>query len=164
MEITDLLARDRVVLGLAAGDKAQVLRDLSQRAGKIMGIDGQVVLDALEAREDMGSTGVGQGVAIPHARIVGLQGFFGLFARLDHPVAFDAIDGQPVDLVFLLLMPDRAGNTQLAALACVSRLLRDRHVAAGIRSAKDSLAIFQLLAGSAPSPHDKALQRQARRC
>jgi PTS system nitrogen regulatory IIA component len=144
VEITDLLTRDRVVLGLAARDKAQVLRALSHRAGKAMGIDGQVVLDALEAREDMGSTGVGQGVAIPHARIGGLQDFFGLFARLDHPIAFDAIDGQPVDLVFLLLMPHRAGNTQLAALACVSRLLRDRRVASSLRAAGTAAEIHQL--------------------
>ena len=152
MEISDLISRDRVAAGLAAGDKQQLLHDLSQRAGKVLGIDGQTVLDALQAREDMGSTGVGQGVAIPHARMGMLQDFFGLFARLEHPVAFDAIDGQPVDLVFLLLMPSRSGNAQLAALACVSRLLRDREVAARLRAAGTAADIFRLLTGSDRQP------------
>lgn len=152
MEISDLISPDRVVTGLAPGNKQQLLHDLSQRAGKILSIDGQTVLDALRAREGMGSTGVGQGVAIPHARMAMLQDFFGLFARLEHPVPFDAIDGQPVDLVFLLLMPSRSGNAQLAALACVSRLLRDRDVAARLRTAGTAGEIHSLLTGSDRQP------------
>jgi PTS system nitrogen regulatory IIA component len=134
MNIADLIARDRVVVPLRASDKPQLLRELSTRAGRLLGIDPQRILDALQTREALGSTGVGQGIiALPHARIAGLPQMFGLFARLEQPIVFDAIDEQPVDLVFLLLVPDRAGTEHLAALAAVARHLRDRALAAQLR-------------------------------
>ena len=133
MNIADLIAPDRVVVPLRVSDKAQLLHELSHRAARLLAIDPQVILDALQTREALGSTGVGQGIALPHARIPGLPQTFGLFARLERPIDFDAIDEQPADLVFLLLMPDRAGNENIAALAAVARRLRDRNLAAQLR-------------------------------
>jgi nitrogen PTS system EIIA component len=150
VNITDLIARDRVtdrvIAALRVSDKAQLLRDLSQRAAKLLAIDPQPILDPLVAREALGSTGVGQGIAVPHARIGGLHDFFGLFARLERPIDFTAIDERPVDLVFLLLIPDEAGNDHLAALACVSRRLRDRDAAAQLRTAKTAAELYEILA------------------
>jgi nitrogen PTS system EIIA component len=150
VNITDLIARDRVtdrvIAALRVSDKAQLLRDLSQRAAKLLAIDPQPILDPLVAREALGSTGVGQGIAVPHARIGGLHDFFGLFARLERPIDFTAIDERPVDLVFLLLIPDEAGNDHLAALACVSRRLRDRDAAAQLRTAKSGAELYEILA------------------
>jgi PTS system nitrogen regulatory IIA component len=134
MNIADLIALDRVVVPLRVNDKAQLLRELAQRAARFLSIDLQVILDALQTREALGSTGVGQGIALPHARIPGLPQIFGLFVRLERPIDFDAIDKEPVDLVFLLLTPAQSsGNEHLAALAAVARHLRDRNLAAQLR-------------------------------
>ena len=134
MKIADLIVPDRVIVPMHVSDKAQLLRELSRRTARLLPIDPQAIVDALQAREVLGSTGIGHGIAVPHARMKGLQQMFGLFARLERPIDFDAIDGQPVDLVFLLLVPDRAGNEHLAALAAVARQLRDRKVAAQLRA------------------------------
>jgi nitrogen PTS system EIIA component len=149
VNITDLITPDTVIAALRVGDKPQLLRELSQRAAKLLAIDTQAILDALQAREALGSTGVGQGIAVPHARIAGLHHFFGLFARLERPIDFTAIDERPVDLVFLLLIPDQAGSDHLAALACVSRRLRDREAAAQLRAAKTESEIYNILTGPA---------------
>jgi PTS system nitrogen regulatory IIA component len=134
VKIADLIVPDRVIVPMHVSDKAQLLRELSRRTARLLPIDPQAIVDALQAREVLGSTGIGHGIAVPHARMKGLQQMFGLFARLERPIDFDAIDGQPVDLVFLLLVPDRAGNEHLAALAAVARQLRDRNVAAQLRA------------------------------
>ena len=134
MKIADLIVPDRVIVPMQVSDKAQLLRELSRRTARLLPIDPQAIVDALQAREVLGSTGIGHGIAVPHARMKGLQQMFGLFARLERPIDFDPIDGQPVDLVFLLLVPDRAGNEHLAALAAVARQLRDRNVAAQLRA------------------------------
>jgi PTS system nitrogen regulatory IIA component len=134
VKIADLIVPDRVIVPMQVSDKAQLLRELSRRTARLLPIDPQAIVDALQAREVLGSTGIGHGIAVPHARMKGLQQMFGLFARLERPIDFDAIDGQPVDLVFLLLVPDRAGNEHLAALAAVARQLRDRNVAAQLRA------------------------------
>ena len=147
MDIADLIAPQCVVASLQAGDKAQLLRELSERAARQLGIDGEKILDALRSRERLGSTGVGQGIALPHARIAGLERFFGLFVRLSRPINFDAIDAAPVDLVFLLLIPELAGNEHLAALATVSRRLRRREVAAQIRGARAGPEVYEILTG-----------------
>ena len=145
MDIADLITPQRVIASLPAGDKPQLLRDLSERAARQLGIDSETILNALRSREMLGSTGIGQGIALPHARIAGLEHFFGLFARLERPINFDAIDDGPVDLVFLLLIPEQAGNEHLAALAAVSRRLRQREVAARLRSAKASSELHEIL-------------------
>lgn len=149
MEMADLIKPDHVIAGLRVSDKTQLLKELSRRAAKMLGFDAQIVLDVLTKREELGSTGIGQGIAIPHARIEGLPRFFGLFARLEHAIDFAAIDAGPVALVFLLLIPANAGNAHLAALACVSRRLRDRGVVRSLHDAKDDQMLFAGLVGSA---------------
>jgi len=151
MTIGEFLGPDAVVSSQRASDKAQLLRELAQRAGRALMIDPQVIVGALQTREALGSTGVGQGIALPHAKIAGLQQMFGLFARLQRPVEFDAIDGRPVDLVFLLLVPDRPGNEGLTALASVARQLRDGDVVNQLRAAPTSAELYQTLVTPLPS-------------
>ncbi len=151
MEVADFLNPDGVIAGLRPANKAQLLRELARHAGPAVGIEAQSVLDALLAREALGSTGVGNGIAVPHARIDGIGRLFGLFARLEKAIDFAAIDEQPVDLVFLLLIPSAAGNEHLAALAAVSRRLRDKDVLRQLRAQKDPRQIFESLAGPSPA-------------
>src|ERR1700689_4601385 len=111
MEIADFIAPDRIALDLRVRDKTQLLQDLAKRAEPACGgVPADAILSALLSREGLGSTGLGRGFALPHARIEGLKQFVGLFARLARPIDYDAIDGAPVDIVFLLLMPSEAGN------------------------------------------------------
>lgn len=145
MNLTDLLTPDRVISGLRVQSKAQLLAELSRRAGKALGIDGDGVREALERREALGSTGVGQGIAIPHARVDGVRRISGLFARLERAIDFAAIDARPVDLVFLLLIPPDAGNEHLAALACVSRRLRDPGAVHELRTTKEQSRLYAAL-------------------
>jgi PTS system nitrogen regulatory IIA component len=152
VKIADLIVPDRVIVPMHVSDKAQLLRELSRRTARLMPIDPQAIVDALQAREALGSTGIGHGIAVPHARMKGLQQMFGLFARLERPIDFDAIDGQPVDLVFLLLVPDRAGNEHLAALATVARQLRDRNVAAQLRAVATRGELYDALTLVTPLP------------
>ena len=115
MNITDFLSPADVIVDLRAPDKARLLRDLSHRAGERLRLDGEVIARAVLGREDLGSTGTGGGVAVPHARIAEVKKPFGILACLRRPIAFDAIDGKPVDIVFLLLLPTRADGEQLNA-------------------------------------------------
>lgn len=146
MEIAALIAPDRVIAGLRAADKARLIEALAARAAAALHRDARAILDPLLAREELGSTGIGQGVALPHARLAGIDRPFGLFARLDRPIDFAAIDDRPVDLVFLLLTPEGAGSDHLAALAAVSRRLRDRETGQRLRAAKDAAALHACLA------------------
>jgi PTS system nitrogen regulatory IIA component len=152
VKIADLIVPDRVIVPMHVSDKAQLLRELSRRTARLMPIDPQAIVDALQAREALGSTGIGHGIAVPHARMKGLQQMFGLFARLERPIDFEAIDGQPVDLVFLLLVPDRAGNEHLAALAAVARQLRDRNVATQLRAVATRGELYDALTLETPLP------------
>ena len=147
MEIADLIAPDRIALDLRVRDKAQLLRELAKRAETACeGLAAATVEAALRSREGLGSTGLGRGFALPHARLAGLTGFVGLFARLARPIEFEAIDGAPVDLVFLLLMPDEAGGAAVAALAAVSRRFRDADALARLRKADAPAAYAELTA------------------
>lgn len=148
MNIADLITPDRVFIGLKAADKTRLLAELSRRAASAAGLSHQEIQQALEAREALGSTGVGAGVAIPHARFPGIDRFVGLFARLERRVDFNAIDEQPVDLVFLLLVPADAAGEHLKALACVSRRLRAPDVTAGLRRAADAAELYAALTGA----------------
>lgn len=148
MEIADLLSLGSVSDGLKAGSKKQALLELSAIAGAQTAQDERSVLDLLLARERLGSTGVGAGVAIPHAKLEGLAKPSGVFARLREPIEFDAVDGRPVDLIFLLLAPDSAGADHLKALALVSRLLRDERVCARLRGADSAEALYAVLTGA----------------
>ncbi|MSP81792.1 MAG: PTS IIA-like nitrogen-regulatory protein PtsN [Alphaproteobacteria bacterium] len=145
MDIADILSRDAVIPGLAATSKKQALRDVAQRAAEVAGLDERQVFDVLLERERLGSTGVGHGVAIPHGKLPGLTAIHGVFARLEEPIDFESIDGQPVSLVFALLAPEAAGADHLKALARVSRLLRDPAACEKLRRAADAPQLFALL-------------------
>jgi PTS system nitrogen regulatory IIA component len=144
MEMIELIEPDRV-LYLRSSNKMQLLQDLIRRAAKVTGMPVQPLLDAVMAREALGSTGIGEGIAVPHAKIRGLGRFFALFARLEKPINFDAVDGEPVDLVFLLLTPATADKDHLAALACVARRLRESEVARRLRANTDPAALYEVL-------------------
>jgi PTS system nitrogen regulatory IIA component len=145
MEIADLLSPNAVVAHLKASNKKQVLQEIAEKAARLTGLPERRILETLVERERLGSTGMGQGIAIPHGRIQGITKMTGLFAQLDKPVDFDAMDDQPVDLVFLLMAPVGAGADHLKALARVSRLLRNQSVCEKLRAASDSAALYALL-------------------
>jgi nitrogen PTS system EIIA component len=145
MDLTDLIDASHVVFGAHASNKEQLLLDLASRAATFLNLDSKMVFNVLQAREQLGSTGLGEGFALPHARIDRLERFFGMFARLNRPVHFDSIDGNPVDLMFLLLIPANACGEHLAALAAVSRHLRDKEFAARLRKAASATAFCNLL-------------------
>jgi PTS system nitrogen regulatory IIA component len=149
MEIVDLVTPRGVVAQLRAGNKRQILQELARRASTMTGIADRRIYDALAERERLGTTGIGNGVAVPHCRLPELDRLYGLFARLERPVPFEAIDDQPVDLVFLLLAPVEAGAEHLKALASVSRLLRDRAMCEKLRGANNADALYALLSGAA---------------
>ncbi len=145
MEIRDLLNSESVIERLKVASKKQALQELSKRAASATGLEERRIFDVLLERERLGSTGVGHGVAIPHGKLAGLDGLYGLFARLENPVDFDAIDDEPVDLVFLLMAPESAGADHLKALARVSRLLRDRTICEKLRGSDKADALYGLL-------------------
>ena len=151
MEIADLITPRSVVAQLRATNKKQALQELAKRAAAMTGIQERTIFDVLIERERLGSTGIGMGIGIPHGRLPGLDTLCGVFARLDRPVPFDAIDDQPVDLIFLLLAPDGAGADHLKALARVSRLLRDRSVCEKLRGTDNADALYALLIDRTPS-------------
>jgi nitrogen PTS system EIIA component len=145
MEIVDLLRPERVFAHLRATSKKQTLQELARRAAQATGQNERAIFDVLMERERLGTTGVGNGIAIPHGKLPTLDRLYGLFARLEHPIDFDAIDERPVDLVFLLLAPESAGADHLKALARVSRLLRDKTACEKLRGTDDSEALYALL-------------------
>jgi len=151
MEIDELLTPDSVIPRLRATSKKQALQELSKRAAEVSGLSERQIFDVLLERERLGTTGVGNGIAIPHGKLPGLSRLYGLFARLEHPVDFDSIDEQPVDLIFLLLAPEAAGADHLKALARVSRLLRDRTICEKLRGADNPDALYALLTERAAS-------------
>ena len=145
MEIADLLSPDAVVSHLKAASKKQVLQEMAHKAASLTGLSERRIYETLAEREKLGSTGMGQGIAIPHGRVAGVEKMTGLFAQLDHPVDFDSMDDQPVDLVFLLLAPEGAGADHLKALARVSRLLRNQAVCEKLRAAPHVSTLYALL-------------------
>ena len=145
MEIVDLLAPEAVVPALKAQSKKQLLQELAQNAARLTQIPERRIFETLIERERLGSTGMGQGIAIPHGRLGGLGKIVGLFARLETPIAYEAVDDQPVDLVFLLLAPESAGADHLKALARVSRLLRNQATCEKLRAASQPEVLYALL-------------------
>src|SRR5882762_3147830 len=149
MEIEDLLSSPTQVLPrLKVSSKKQGLQELARRAGEITGVHERQIFDVLLERERLGTTGVGNGIAIPHGKLADIKKMFGLFARLEPAVDFEAIDEQPVDLIFLLLAPEGAGADHLKALARVSRLLRDRSICEKLRGADQAEGLYMLLTQS----------------
>ncbi|HEY7809792.1 MAG TPA: PTS sugar transporter subunit IIA [Allosphingosinicella sp.] len=146
-DLSALLTIESIDANLSASNKKALFQMLGAAASRHTGIPAKTIVSALSDREKLGSTGFGGGVAIPHGKIEGLDRVYGYFARLPQPVEFQAVDGLPVDLVFLLLSPPDAGADHLKALAGVSRALRDRNTAAKLRGARSRDAIFALLTG-----------------
>lgn len=146
MPLTDLIAPDAVIPALKVNNKKQAIQELAAKAAELTGQNERAILEILLQREKLGSTGVGNGIAIPHGKLPALAKLFGLFARLNRPVDFEALDGQPVDLIFLLLAPEAAGADHLKALARVARLLRDADVAHKLRESSDAMALYAALA------------------
>jgi nitrogen PTS system EIIA component len=145
MTIASLLSANAVVTSLKANSKKALLNDICAQAAGLTGLAERELFEILLQRERLGSTGVGDGIAIPHGRVPGLDNMFGMLVRTDRPVDFEALDGQPVDILFVLLAPDHAGADHLKALAKVARLLRDRDVLGRIRSAHDAAAIYGIV-------------------
>jgi PTS system nitrogen regulatory IIA component len=146
MPLNDLVAPNAVMPALKVNNKKQAIAELAAKAAVLTGQSERDILEILLQREKLGSTGVGNGVAIPHGKLPKLGKLFGLFARLDRAIDFEALDNQPVDLVFLLLAPEGAGADHLKALARVARLLRDPEVANKLRESRDAEAIYAVLA------------------
>jgi PTS system nitrogen regulatory IIA component len=145
MDLGDLLKPEGVFAGLRVKNKKQALLELAQRAAAVTGLDARAIFDTLLQRERLGSTGVGRGIAIPHARMSGLKRIATVFAKLDEPIEFDSPDGEPVDLVFVLLAPEQAGADHLKALARISRVLRDPMTLEKLRSARERAALYSVL-------------------
>lgn len=151
MDIADLLTPMSVIARLRATSKKQALQELARRASDLTGQPERAIFSTLMKRERLGTTGVGNGIAIPHGKLTTLDRLHGMFARLDHPIDFDAIDDRPVDLIFLLLAPEASGADHLKALARVSRLLRDKTACEKLRGTDDAEALYALLVDNTAS-------------
>ena len=145
MEIQDFLSPTDTIFNVRAFDKARLLQELSRQAAASLNLRADLISGDILKREDLGSTGMGNGVAIPHARIPNLKKPFGILARLRKPIDFDAIDSQPVDLVFFLLLPATSNGEQLNALACVARKFRDPETVRRLRRAIDGAELYRAM-------------------
>ncbi|MEV4607884.1 PTS IIA-like nitrogen regulatory protein PtsN [Neorhizobium sp. LMR1-1-1.1] len=145
MALADLLHQDAIIPALKATSKKQLLQELATKAAKLTGVSEREIFDVILQRERLGSTGVGHGIAIPHGKLNGISSISGIFARLESPVDFEALDDEPVDLVFLLLAPEGAGADHLKALSRIARVLRDQDLAAKLRQTDSASAIYAFL-------------------
>jgi nitrogen PTS system EIIA component len=152
MDLSDLIEAQAIMPALKANSKKQLLQLLSEKAAQITGLPEREVFDTILQRERLGSTGVGNGIAIPHGKLVGVKAITGVFARLENPIDFEALDDQPVDLVFLLLAPEGEGADHLKALSRIARVLRDPDIVAKIRGTDDAAAIHAFLSET-PASH-----------
>jgi nitrogen PTS system EIIA component len=148
MHLADFLDCDAIKPALPGGNKRSLFKQLADLAAQRLGVDAAATLVGLNEREQLGSTGFGQGVAIPHAKIDGLTQIYGLFARLSEPVDYKAIDARPVDLIFLLLSPPNAGAEHLKALAAISRVTRQSVTLEQMRGARSRDALAAVLMGA----------------
>ena len=151
MEIAEMISPSSVIANLRVTSKKQALQELAKKAAEVTGQPERSIFEVLIERERLGTTGVGNGIAIPHGKLPGLDRLYGLFARLETPIEFDAIDEQPVDLICLLLAPETAGADHLKALARISRLLRDGTICKKLRGSETPDAIYALLTESTTS-------------
>jgi PTS system nitrogen regulatory IIA component len=145
MPLADILTPDAVFPSLKANNKKLALQELAAHAARITGQDSRKIFEILLQRERLGSTGVGNGVAIPHGKLANLSRIHGVFARLETPIDFESLDGKPVDLIFLLLAPEDAGADHLKALALIARLLRDDKTAEKLRATGDAKKLYEIL-------------------
>ena len=151
MEIMNLLTPDGVIPNLRVTSKKQALQELAKQAAEVTGLQERMIFDVLLERERLGTTGVGNGIAIPHGKLSGIDRLYGVFARLETGIDFEAIDERPVDLIFMLLAPENAGADHLKALARVSRLLRDTAICEKLRGSDQAEALYALLTETATS-------------
>ena len=151
MPLSDFLTPEAVIPALRVNGKKQALQELSERAAEVSGLTAREIFDSILQRERLGSTGVGDGIAIPHGKLVTCPRIFGVFARLDRAIDFEALDGLPVDLVFLLVAPESAGADHLKALAAIARVLRNPTLATQLRATRDASALFSVLTQSPTS-------------
>ncbi len=145
MALAGLLHQDAIIPAMRANSKKQLLQELAAKASKLTGLPEREIFDVILQRERLGSTGVGNGIAIPHGKLSNLSSLVGIFARLETPVDFEALDDQPADLVFLLLAPEGAGADHLKALSRIARVLRDHDMVTRIRASDSASAIYTLL-------------------
>ncbi len=151
MSLADLITQDAVLPALKVNSKKQLLQELSAKAALVTGLAEREVFDVILQRERLGSTGVGNGIAIPHGKLTSINDIVGVFARLSEPVNFEALDDQPVDLVFLLLAPEGAGADHLKALSRIARVLRDGDMVTKLRQTDSASAIYAFLTDSPTS-------------
>ncbi len=151
MDLGDMLSQEDVIPSLKAKSKKQLLQEIARIAGEKTGLDQRDIFDVLLQRERLGSTGVGQGVAIPHGRLDSIDDIVCVFARLDDAINFDSLDDEPVDLVFLLLAPETAGADHLKALARISRLIREQQTLEKLRGSREPSALYSLLTEASAS-------------
>jgi nitrogen PTS system EIIA component len=151
MLLSQLITPEAVISSLKVHTKKHALQELSERAGSISGLAAREIFDTLLQRERLGSTGIGEGIAIPHGKLAKSKFIFGVFARLARPVDFHAVDGVPVDLICVLVAPEAAGADHLKALARMARMLRDQKVTAKLRAARDVAGLYAVLTGEAAS-------------
>ncbi|OUS15724.1 PTS IIA-like nitrogen-regulatory protein PtsN [Rhodospirillales bacterium 47_12_T64] len=151
MELTDLIGPNAVAADLRANSKKQFLQEIAKRAAKITGSEERDIFDVLIEREKLGTTGIGQGIAIPHGKLPNLDKLYGFFVKLERPIDFDSIDEQPVDLICLLLAPETAGADHLKALARVSRFLRNAATCEKLRGTESDDGIYALLSATTTS-------------
>ena len=149
MDLSDLIKPEAVIGSLKANSKKQAIQAIAEKAAELTGLPEREIFDTLLQREKLGSTGVGGGIAIPHGKLASLNRIFGLFARLPKPIDFEALDDQPVDLLFLLLAPEGAGADHLKALARIARHLREPGVAGKLRASADKAALYAVMTESA---------------
>jgi PTS system nitrogen regulatory IIA component len=145
MKVAEFIRPENVIIDLPAKSKSRALQAMSAQASQVLGASESVILHALLAREKLGSTGIGEGIAIPHTRIAGVAAPFGMLARMNKPIDFDSIDDVPVDIVFLLLMPAESTKDHLNALAQVARQLRSQEVLKKIRGAASADELYEAI-------------------
>ncbi|MBD8553704.1 PTS IIA-like nitrogen regulatory protein PtsN [Rhizobium sp. CFBP 8762] len=145
MALAGLLQQNAILPAMKANSKKQLLQELAAKASKLTGLPEREIFDVILQRERLGSTGVGNGIAIPHGKLTNLTSIIGIFARLETPVDFEALDDQPVDLVFMLLAPEGAGADHLKALSRIARVLRDQDMVAKLRATNSETALFAFL-------------------
>jgi PTS system nitrogen regulatory IIA component len=146
MTLTDLITRDAILPSLKVTSKRQALLELSECAAKQCGLPAREIFDALLQRERLGSTGIGNGIAVPHGKMAKVDRIFGIFARVEKPIDFESLDGDPVDLILLLVAPESAGADHLKALARAARLLRSPATTSKLRATRDAGMLYAILA------------------
>jgi nitrogen PTS system EIIA component len=145
MTLHDIIDPRAIIPGLKVQNKKQLLQELAQSLSALVAIDARIIFDTLLQREKLGSTGLGQGIAIPHGRLPSINRVYGVFARLQTPIAFESVDGEPIDLAFALISPEHAGADHLTALARISRLFRDPAVLKKLRGTDNTDGLYAIL-------------------